>query len=51
MQQSLAPGDQSGVVPWCLFRPLYRSPFEFEFKALVLAPGLFVLFFETQKDA
>ncbi|MED6147338.1 hypothetical protein PIB30_043255 [Stylosanthes scabra] len=38
---SSAPGDQSGVVPWCLFRPLYRLPFGFEFKAFVLAPGLF----------
>ncbi|MED6109755.1 hypothetical protein PIB30_036508 [Stylosanthes scabra] len=46
-----APGDQSGVVPWFLFRPLYRLPFGFEFKALVLAPGLFILFFETQKNA
>ncbi|MED6145189.1 hypothetical protein PIB30_022786 [Stylosanthes scabra] len=27
------PGDQSGEVPWCLFRPLYRLPF-----GLVLKP-------------
>ncbi|MED6149339.1 hypothetical protein PIB30_061404 [Stylosanthes scabra] len=28
-----APGDQSGEVPWCLFRPLYRLPF-----GLILKP-------------
>ncbi|MED6218865.1 hypothetical protein PIB30_030527 [Stylosanthes scabra] len=50
-QASSAPSDQFGEVSWCLFRPFYRLPFGFEFKALVLAPRLFVLFFETQKDA
>ncbi|MED6163788.1 hypothetical protein PIB30_083397 [Stylosanthes scabra] len=41
---SSAPGDQSGEVPWCLFRPLYRLPFGLIFKALIMALGLFVLF-------
>ncbi|MED6155950.1 hypothetical protein PIB30_010298 [Stylosanthes scabra] len=30
---SSASGDQSGEVPWCLFRPLYRLPF-----GLILKP-------------
>ncbi|MED6174093.1 hypothetical protein PIB30_065620 [Stylosanthes scabra] len=31
--RSSAPGDQSGEVSWCLFRPLYRLPF-----GLILKP-------------
>ncbi|MED6119689.1 hypothetical protein PIB30_013805 [Stylosanthes scabra] len=43
------PGAQSGEVPWCLLRPLYGFALWDNFKALTLAPGLFVLFLDFKK--